>query len=125
MPSIRVEFELDEQFIWDILTTFVESGYSDWFVFTDVRRDPDTLDVLAIAGVIDPDEGQPYQQVEVVELDDVAIGLQNLLDGSCPVATDILDHIARGVRESDAGEVDAIGADCVIQSAVFGQLIYG
>jgi hypothetical protein len=47
MPSITITIELTDQFIYDILTNWVEGGYSDWAAFSEVNRDVDTKDVIS------------------------------------------------------------------------------
>ena len=127
MPEITItmKIELQEQFLYDILTTFVESGYSTWAELREVNREPDMLDVLSIV-LYDDDSERTYD----VGIDEVFTGLCRIVgcdnDGKrVEIAGSIADYISRGVREDDAGDIDAIGADCIVQAAIFGELVYG
>lgn len=126
MPIININIDLEEQFLYDILTTFVESGWSDWARFTEVNREVDTLDVLSITLIDVEDSGKSFD----VGIDEVFTGLCRIVgkdnDGKhVDISSSILDYVMRGVREQDAGDIDAIGADCIVQAAIFGELVYG
>lgn len=41
------------------------------------------------------------------------------------VRKDLAEHLSNAIRENDAGEIDAEIADCVLQMACFGKLVFG
>lgn len=123
MPVININVELDEQFLYDTLTTFVESGYSDWCEFIEVNREPDTLDVLSVTIIADSGRHE-------VGIDEAFTGLCRIVhkdnEGKrVEIADYIKQYCVRGVMEQDAGHIDAIAADCIVQAAIFGELVYG
>lgn len=131
MASITVEIELSDRFIYDVLTTVVESGAIDyWASFSEVNREVDTQDVIsAVIQDIDAeyhnDRGEPEFANEELGYDQIVNGIQKLLDGTVPVAKYIRNYVDNGVRSDDAGEIDADAADAIVQAGVLGELIYG
>ena len=126
MPIINMNVELDEQFLYDTLTTFVESGYSGWAELVgSVNREPDTHDVLSFT-LYDEDSDKTYD----VGIDEAFTGLCRIVgkdnDGvHVEIADYIKQYCVQGILEGDAGHIDAIAADCIVQAAIFGELVYG
>ncbi len=52
-------------------------------------------------------------------------GIRLIVDGQVQIARTVRNDIYDASMENDAGNIDALGADCIVQAAVFGQLIYG
>lgn len=129
MPQLKMTVEVEEQFLYDILTTFVESGWSTWALFHEVNREVDTKDVLSFTIEEEDDDSDPVKLYEV-GIDELMVGLGRLFSDESdvdhvPCGSSHLEEIQRGVREGDAGDVDAIGADIIVQAAIFGELVYG
>jgi hypothetical protein len=149
MPTtIQVTHEVSDQFLADVLTTAVESGghalwYWEGFSMVDVSRarsNPednnqnvagvvlDDLSVYRITFAVDHiarDEVDKSGQGEyAIDLEDVAKGIQWILDGTVPVTRDLVGMIASAVADNDA-DIDAIGADVIIQAACFKELVFG
>lgn len=155
MPtSIAVKHEVSDQFLADVLTTAVESGghalwYWEGFSALDVTRailahdgrSTDPVEVM-VGGSGEHEHGttlsglsvyrlkfvvdHPQEQDEyTIDLEDVAQGIQWLLDGTVPISDRIKDYIANAVSEADAGDIDADAADCIIQAAAFKEYVFG
>lgn len=148
MPrEITIKHEVSDQFLADVLTTAVESGghalwYWEGFSMIDLRRagaDPgaqvvadQVLDHLSVYRIefacehiarddVDKNGQGEYQ----IDLEDVAKGIQWILDGTVPVAQRLVDYIRRGVAEADTGDIDAEAADVIVQAAAFKELVFG
>lgn len=127
MPEIKMAVEVDRQFLFDIMTTMVESPFTmrswDGIEIIDIQRDGEWNVTSFSIAADDPNTGESTGYL----MDEAAVvhGIQHLIDGRVCVDSSIMDYIIRGVRESDAGEVDAIAADCIMQSAFFLDVVYG
>ena len=135
MPSINIQIELGDQFIYDILTNWVEGGFNQWACFTEINREPDTLDVISAVvqdaewDMEEPDDMPDFKN-ELVDYDTIVRGLERVLsqqgtEDHVGISSDILDYISRGVREQDAGDIDAIASDCIVQAGLLGDVVYG
>jgi hypothetical protein len=60
----------------------------------------------------------------IIDLEDVAKGIQWILDGTVPVASRLGAMVAMAVAEGEA-DIDAEGADVIVQAAAFGELVFG
>lgn len=103
-----------------ILTTAVESGWSsEWFDFKPTR-DPVDGWVLATT-VLDIDSGT----IHTIVMDDVWEAMQLAVRPEAQLCQEIKLDIMAAVWEGDSGPIDAIGADAVLQLAIFGEIVYG
>jgi hypothetical protein len=129
MPSIKVNMtvEVDEQILLDTLTTAVESGghalwYWEGFNMVNVDRDGD-LNVDQITFDVDhPEDGKRY----TVNMEDVREAIETILSDQRSMNID--GSIVTSIRESVLGndfDMDALGADVVVQVAAFGEVIFG
>lgn len=127
MPEIKMAVEVERQFLLDIMTTMVEAPFTIWswdgIAIDDIDRDKDLNVTSFRVTADDPKTGESTGYL----MDEAAVvhGIQHLLDGIVPLDPSIIGFIARGVRESDAGDVDAIAADAIMQSAFFLEVVYG
>lgn len=134
--SINIKRTLSMQFLLDIMITMVETPYGDWWHFTDVnRRDEDLM--ITDFTVCDVGEVMDEPAHEIMEYlqtcDRVTITPQKVADAielimsseEHYVSNYIEAYIARAVADDDAGDIDAIAADCLLQLAVNGEVMYG
>lgn len=129
------------QYLHDIMVTAVEGGVGYWSVAETVRSSNDdhwyesyTLwcseggkePVSCGNGTDDPCKG--HQVTPDVVAKGLGLGTLTKAEGE---AQDIgwaysqREHVILANRESDAGEIDADDADCIVQLGVFGKVIYG
>jgi adenosylcobinamide amidohydrolase len=140
MPArVKLDIELSDQFLGDVLTTAVESGghamwYWEGFSMKDCMRYHadrpnsaggtvlDDLTVTTVKFLVDhPQESDEY----IVDFLDLATGIQWLLDGTVPVNDYIKGMVYRAVAQADAGEIDADAADCIVQATAFKEVVFG
>ncbi len=121
----QIELEVTQEFLRDIICTAVEGGINYWAFPLKAQFD-DSGDYLSA----------PIEEIEAQELggtkkrlnlDDSSIlrGIQVLLGFKGQVATDIVGNVMNAVKECDAGYIDATAADCIVQAAMFGEIVYG
>lgn len=108
------------QFLADVLTTAVEGGTGYWAAIGGYKFEP-ASEAQAFFHI----EDEPDRQPEFVGLDAIAKGIGRVLDPEFKVRADIREQVALGSRENDAGEIDADGADVIVQAAIFGEIVYG
>lgn len=137
MAQIIAAHEVTDELLSDILTTAVEGGIGYWSAVTDCERvkggerDLCWLSVTLVPygedewGVF---EGEKDTAPITVTLADVARGIECvLIDPKCRTNGAIRAAIMAdlGVPIEDTGNIDAEAADCIIQAACFGEIVFG
>jgi hypothetical protein len=124
MPvEIRINQTLTDEFLEDIMVTMVESGDGCiwyWGRIKDVVRRED----LNVTSFEVTDDDDMISEWKTIDHGVVADAIQDLLDGTVKCGYP-LEYIRRGVMELDAGDIDSTAADCIVQAALFGELVYG
>ncbi len=116
---------VDAQFMGDILTTFVETSpwsWYDWELNSLIRsvKMPWLEDHTVTQATFTIEE-----ETHFIDFEMVAKGLRWVLDDLHSIIDPQAKSISRAVRDNDSGEIDAEGADIIVQYALFGELVYG
>lgn len=123
MRRITIVAEIDDTFFADILCTAIESPFGDWFLFGNIRSKGDDYES---AVVTERDSGGGAEGDEkLIGYDQLAEGIRIALampEGR--LASDLRKDIYFAVSENDAGQIDAIAADAIVQFVMFGELRY-
>lgn len=133
--EIKIKRTIPIEFLLDVMVTMVETPVGNWWHFIDVNRREDSqitdFIVVDIGEVMD----EPWEEImeHLQTADRVTINPQKVADAiervlfedERLVGTYIESYIARAVREDDAGDIDAEAADCLLQIAVNGEVLYG
>lgn len=125
-PVIEVNFT--EQDIQDIITTALEGGIGYWACLDDIGASGDApiseqaADVLLTGGSLtfidaegDPDD--PATERWTLTLEKLLNGFKLYFEEGCHVAVE--DNFV------DTSYIDANDADCIVQFALFGEVVYG
>lgn len=125
-----------KQFLADVFTNAMEGGMVEawadvqayhWRLAVpedtpfDQTQDLDGFyaDIVEIG---DGDEETPHH----IDIDVISKGLNLILDGKVKLADWVTTPIRLGNRDNDAGDIDAICADAIVQAGLFdGEVIYG
>lgn len=118
--SITMTVNVSNDLLSNILTTAVEGGTTYWAYILKVERDADHN--VQWADFIDAETDEFQGRVT---LSSVANGIERLLRPDFKVSGNIVKAVERAVCEDDAGEIDAEAADCIIQAALFDEIVYG
>lgn len=119
--------EAREQFLKDVLITAVEGGINYWSAVSDYDPDAGTVKVHEY----EPDEGETdqwgYAEVGVtVDLDSIAKGIGVLNGKGEAWRTGYWAEFWRANRTNgEDGDYDAEIADVIVQTALFGEVVYG
>lgn len=117
-----------EQFLSDVITTAIEGGIGYWSVCLQYQYEGNVV-------VIDGKDygGGTRATISPLDTDDIwhvtpdtiarGISVIREREDFCRLA--IRDTILAASRENDGGEIDADGADVIVQAALFGELVYG
>lgn len=118
-----------ETFLADIITTAVEGGINYWAEVTGYQWGtefgPGKLDgnrKFAKATVRDAEADDAAKELTT---DKIATAVGKVCRGEVKLRGDIVAAIAQGNAENDAGYIDADAADCLVQIALLGELVYG
>lgn len=107
-------------FFGEITMHAIEShcgGYLGWCSIPRYRWKDREEDVIAT--IVD-DEGKEHH----INNDVIRKGIGLILIGDADVRRDIVDTLLEACQMMDAGDVDAEIADCIIQAALFGEIVY-
>ena len=65
------------------------------------------------------------RKVYLINAENIIPAIQRFLTDDPPANKQITGYIRQAVQENDPGIIDADAADCIVQIAAFGQLVYG
>ena len=103
------------EFLGDILDAAI-SGTDYWANI--VRHGDDAPRMIE-----DADEPETYSKPFDANL--IEAGISRVKNPDFQVNRDILANILVADHENDAGEIDIIVADVIVQAAMFGEIVYG
>jgi hypothetical protein len=124
------------RFLGDVISTAVEGGTGYWAQVSQYQYELHGRISVSVGervgdeprAALHPltdDETSYQEKAEIVTLDVVAKGIALIVSGKTSVFDALRRQIAQADRENDAGEIDADGADVIVQAGLFGQVIYG
>ena len=130
--TIKLDAEVTNQFLADILTTAVESGGISYWVEEahEVRRNGPRTRPGSIGNV----DGDSITFISVsdgesdradVGLESIAQALGKIAMGEVKISPDLRASITRAMLDDDCGEIDAEAADVIVQVAALGEIVYG
>lgn len=135
---IKVEMELTEDFLSDVLVTAFDGNYGGcwyWARPADVENwlttEKDVLDDTVIwKQVFIEDKEDEDSELWRVSHNVVAKGIKRILNGNVKchdlIAADIFNAVIfNAVATRDAGGIDAEAADCIVQAGLFSDIVYG
>lgn len=129
--QMTVTIPVSDQFLRDVLGTAIESGW-EWFQFSNSCAIPGKyVDEYTEVTVEEIDDDGKVLSTKRVTLDDIARGIYLVIEGKMAegvdhanVGTSHRAAILQAVMEDDAGHIDANYADCIMQAAVLGKIVY-
>lgn len=127
MPyEINIKLPLSDEFIGDVMTTMVESNYAAMFYWEDFQMlSVDRGSDLSVKFIrCKSSDGNGEVKEYIIDPLTVAKAIEDILAGKVSLGYP-KDYISRGVREADAGDIDATAADCIAQVVCFGEVVYG
>lgn len=140
--KVKVERELSDEFVGDVLVTAFDGNFGGCW---ETWAEPDTHEASGREGgwlrtddndnwttcyilVSDP-EGLSTTEANLVrggvkvDANAIRVGIQKIIDGGV-VGRHVQEMVVAGVLEGDAGEIDSLAADCIVQAGVFGKIIW-
>ena len=106
------------------LTTAVEGGIGYWAELKDYRwNETDEGDFTDASVYVRDDE--MVRGWTKVDLMTISQGIARIRAGKVQINRRIGADVVISDNENDAGEIDSTAADCIVQAALFGELVYG
>jgi hypothetical protein len=127
--DITIQVEVSDGFLSDVMVVMIETPMTLWswdnVSVVNIDRQPDLSITSFIIECDDPNVERSARFT--MDADRVVEGIVKILDNDSEISIDptIRNYIVRGVMDNDAGEIDAIAADCIMQAAFFNALVYG
>jgi len=110
-------------FLGGVLVTAVEGGVNYW---AEPRcydwREDERHNFTHVAVELREDGSSEWRKVG---LDTIERGIEAIRSGRVSLNREITAAIWAGDSANDAGEIDAEGADCIVQAGLFNELVYG
>lgn len=112
--------EYDEVELREILTTALEGGIGYWSVASEIERD-EQLNVISVK--LEPTEDPDIIfNADTIHAPRLQSAINRITTGDY---ANLRSDIIAAVRSGDTGEIDADVADCIVQLAMFGSVMYG
>lgn len=114
----------------DVLTDFVESGYSQWFMNLEYNRLPEDQDLFITEVRFEEyDEGTmtPVEPRRVFTITETKVikAMRKIAMEAVDIRSDLRDRIKEALHDENYANLDAETDDCIVQVAAFGELVYG
>lgn len=110
-----------DEFLTDVLITAVEGGIGYWADdITDYCYDDDDASRRGATLVCHDEDVYGFR----LTLGLIEDGIKLIADPALQIASDYRREIAQASTDNDAGDIDAGLADCIVQAAVFGSIVY-
>jgi len=124
-----VTLVVSDSFLRDVLDIAAEGGSNDWARFKTIERTADNGRARCVVTEHEAstDAGVKSREIGPVELRQAVVNIleQREDTGLTMPAPRYATALLRAIVCGDAGDLDAIDADCVVQVAVLGELVYG
>ena len=117
--SINLEFEINEEFITDILTIAAEGGINYWVAEAKCVIRSKTFECLAFE--VKPQDSEIWYKVDP---NSIFQGLQSIIAAKFVVNPDVKSCIREAIATNDASGLDADDVDCIVQAGLFGEIVY-
>lgn len=124
-----------EQLARDVMVTAVEGGSGYWARFIGVQRVdnegfPDHLDIISFQ--VRPDEPaysdkreDLRDQFQEITAEKILVAMQQIVRDEKLISPSFQSDVLLALLHDDASDIDADGADAILQVACFGELVFG
>ena len=134
--TIAMTLPITEAMVDCILVGAFDGSYGACYYWAELNnviiKKPETQDgfdcwqEVKITDVVERDEGSGDENVYTINATNITEAIQKFLDENQHMANNtITGYSRRAVQENDPGMIDADAADCIVQVAAFGSLLYG
>lgn len=129
--TVKATIELPHALLSGVLETAHEGGINYWALVSDwqMADNPEAQDDLdrrlLLSFKVRDIEDPAHSEVHEIDHEKLAFAIQQVLDSNAMLRKDIRESIVRSVMAGDAGDIDAEAADCLVQIALFGSIVYG
>jgi hypothetical protein len=118
----KINYNLTEERLRNILTDTVETGAVDYWVYDigEIIRDKDSEFGDIIQFTIDAEDWDETGEIKeyIINRSVIEKGIKNLFSEDFSVNPDIL-------KQFIDDDIDSDGCDCIIQAGIFNELLYG
>ena len=120
-------------FLAEVMVTAFEGGCTYWARGRNVKHQSYQgcdIDLYGSYEIRWQDE-EPYPKGDarngwhLIDPDAIERGIAKCLEPGFKLNSQITGWIASGSRDNDAGNIDADAADCIVQAACFGEVVFG
>jgi hypothetical protein len=112
------------QFLKDIIIVAVEGGTGYWAMCKDYQPDYGSVDLIEEDYYVVDAEAKdlPWQ---TINMDSIEEGLAKIRDPEFQINHELRSMILEASDENDPCDIDAEGADVIVQAAMLGDIVYG
>lgn len=110
------------QFYKDILITAVEGGVNYWCRVSPGTYEPDAGRVTLVE---DENPKGKKRKRYALTWPSIQRAVQLVLDPKFRIREDLRDTLRRAYVTCESGDIDAELADCIVQAAIYGEIVFG
>ena len=114
--------ETRNDFLKDIFITAIEGGINYWCIVKNYRWNCEDFSCKVIEYDEDTDSHKNRYNLNAAVIEQ---GILKVKERSFQVNSDILAYILLADHNNDAGDIDSICADVIVQAGLFGEIVYG
>lgn len=123
-----------KQFLADIFTTAIEGGIDYWAAISKYYWQKDgKADLDGFYAIVSDCEGDDLDiesdavpKDSRIDIEVIARGLDKIcMNPAVKINSNLRQLIREANRENDASNIDAEGADCIVQVGLLGELVFG
>lgn len=126
-PAVAMGIERNRaEFLADVMLTALD-GIESWGLYRNAVHAPNEgLESLCLRPDAPSfDRFDARDDWQVIDLEKLADAMVKIGTGKVEISSDRRDMITEALMESDAGMIDADLADCIVQVAAFGEIVFG
>lgn len=130
--TVTVSAPITDEMVDIVLVTAFDGNYGSCHYWADLNRierysnGVEWWKQVTFTDALERDEGNGDTKTYTVNAEQIVTAMQKFLDANSHMANDtITGYIRRAVMENDPGMIDGDAADCIIQVAAFGEVVYG
>jgi hypothetical protein len=117
-----------KQFLADIFTTALEGGIDYWACASEYHWQKDgQADFDNFYAIVSDCEGEDaIPDNSRIDREVIVKGINKIVnDNTVKINSDLRQLIREANRDNDASNIDADGADCIVQIGLLGELVFG
>jgi len=123
--EVKAEITVPDAVAYDVLVTAIEGGINYWAeLVEDIARGKDE-NGNSTYGTVQIADAENEDEAHILTIATIKTGIQRILSAPRKCRADIAQDVLIACLDCDAGQIDADGADAIVQMGLFNEIVYG